>query len=256
MSMYYSHLLVPTESDVAFDGVSMAAFLDAAAKAGFVGRNPERHVRFPAKPRGQFVWTMSRGMPKSGKDRGPFAASWVSAESDSELLAALDKPGNVSATIWSEHRPRRPPLLALEGVQTRGHRAIAVSMDDKSFDDSYYVAITCWRLDVPVSMSDDGHYDTPRPVVDVPLGDPIDRAKAPPFAVANFTYKPGAIKVPGIATARSWVSLTFGDYVLPPRRLFEKRRSADNGLEFADPELVALAERALGCPLRQTCAWG
>jgi hypothetical protein len=47
MSMYYSHLLVPPDPNFVFDRASMTAFLEAVAKAGFVGKDAERFVVFP-----------------------------------------------------------------------------------------------------------------------------------------------------------------------------------------------------------------
>jgi hypothetical protein len=247
--MYYSHLLVPPDRNLVFDGASMTAFLEAVAKAGFVGENAERFVKLLPAPEGAFYWGMWRDMPKTGKYRGPNPASWVRPESEEELLEVLADPDNVGATVWSELRPRRLPLIEIEAMQ----EGKPVSMEDKQFDEVFYIAVTCWRMEAPVSMSDDGHYDGPASVT---FGDPVEVDDFSSVAVANYPYKSGSIEVPGIAEARSWVSVTFGKYVFPPDHLFEDHFSKETGLAFAAPEFLALAERLLGCRFRQTCAWG
>src|SRR5262245_30581962 len=132
MSMYYSHLLVPPDRNLVFDDASMAAFLGAVAKAGFVGRDAERFVELLPAPKGAFYWGMSRDLPKTGKYRGPNPASWVRPESEEELLEALDDAANVGATVWSEFRPRHAPLLELGALREKGE---SVNMEDEQFDD-------------------------------------------------------------------------------------------------------------------------
>jgi hypothetical protein len=88
VSMYYSHLLVPPDRNLVFDAASMTAFLEAVAKAGFVGKDAERFVKVLPTPEGAFYWGMSRDLPKTGKYRGPNPASWVRPESEEELTGS------------------------------------------------------------------------------------------------------------------------------------------------------------------------
>jgi hypothetical protein len=283
MSMYYAHLLVPLRPNFVFDAASMVAFLEAIAEAGFVGSNAERFVVFLPEPEGRVSWHMSRDLPKTGKYRGTNPGMWVRPESRDELLAllsrcpeahrppqrrdgvpgpyrhlepldpVLDFPGrgeNVNAAMWSELRPSRAPLIELQALQ----HGDCVSMDEEQFDDCYYVTVTCHRMAAPVSMSDDGHYTEPS--IAAPFGEPMESEELPPFAVANFPHKAGRIEVAGIPAARSWVGISFGNYVFPANHLFEDHLSEGDGLAFAVPEFVALAEDLLGCSFRQTCAWG
>ncbi|WP_438033233.1 hypothetical protein [Sorangium sp. So ce204] len=245
MSMYYSHLLVPLDPSLAFKAEAMTAFLEAAMSAGFVGKDPERFVRTDPEPVGSFVFTMSRGMPKAGKYRGRNPGSWLRPDSAEELCHSLENDDNVQATIWSELRPKRPPLLALEALQG-GAR---IDMTQAQFDDVYYVAITCHRTQVPVSMSEGR--DAEEAALD--FGARMDLVDVPAYAIANYPHKAGHMVIAGIAAARSWVSITFGNYVFPPARLFEDLFSRERGLPFAVPDFTALAERYLGCDLRQTC---
>lgn len=247
MSMYYSHLLVPLDPRLAFKAEAMTAFLEAAMSAGFVGKNPERFVRTDPEPVGSFVFTMSRGMAKAGKYRGRNPGSWMRPDSAEELCHSLENDDNVQATVWSEFRPERPPLLALEALQG-GAR---LDMTQAQFDDVYYVAITCHRTQVPVSMSADRDSDDAA----LEFGARMDLVDVPPVAIANYPYKAGHMEIAGIAAARSWVSITFGNYVFPPARLFEDLFSREGGLPFAVPDFTALAERCLGYDLRQTCHW-
>jgi hypothetical protein len=254
MSMYYSHLLVPIEPSFVFGAASMGAFLEAAARAGFVGPDAERFVTVMPSPDGAFSRGMSRDMPKTGTYRGPNAASWIRPESEAELREVLEAPANVAATVWSEFRPRRCPLLEIEALRSTGNGVEHVSMEDAQFDETYYVAITCWRANVPLSMSNDGHGESPPTAVG--FGEPIDLAHLAPFAVTESPSELRRIEIDGIAAARSWVSVTFGKYVFPPDHLFREHVTRELGIALAVPELLVLAERMLGCKFRQTCAWG
>ena len=250
MSMYYSHLLVPHDANLVFDGASMTAFLEAAAMAGFVGQDPERFVSTYSKSEGGFYWGMSRELPKTGRTRGSNPATWLRPDSDKELAAALEQPANVQATVWSEFRPRQTPLLEVEAL----HDGQSLKMTDEQFDDVYYVAITCHRTQVPVSMSDDGHGEGGP--IEVGFGEPVDLTGLAPFAVAESPSLLRRIEIDGIPAARSWVSITFGNYVFPPDHLFHDHVSREQGIAIVVPEFLALAERLLGCRFRQTCAWG
>jgi hypothetical protein len=248
MGMSYSHLLVPPDPDRVFGPAAITAFLEAAARDGYVGRDPDRFVLTSPEPHGYFGFAMTRKMPKTGTHRGRNPPSWVRHESEDELRSALERGGNLQATIWSDFRPERPPIPELAQLES-GKR---IDLVDRRFDAAYLVAITCHRLDVPVHMSDDGHYED----ADFGFGDPADPERLPPSAVANYPFKKGTITTPGIGAARSWVSITLGKWVFPPDTFFDERHSDAAGLDFVVPDFLELAERTLETRLRQTCSWG
>ena len=100
-----------------------------------------------------------------------------------------------------------------------------------------------------VFTSDDVH-------LEIGFGDPVDVASLPPFAVSMNPGNLNRVEIDGVAAARSWVSLTFGNYVFPPTRQFDERSSRAAGVALVDPELLELAEGLLECRLRQVCVWG
>lgn len=246
--MSYSHLLVPPSPHRLFGPSAIAAFLETAARDGYVGSHPERFVLTSPKPHGYFGFAMTRAMPRTGTHPGRNPSSWVRAESEQELRSVLERGGNAQATIWSDVRPEKtvvPDLAQLES----GKR---IDLRDTRFDAAYLVAITCHRVEVPVCMSDDSHYAA----VEHGFGEPIDPAKMPAEAVANYPFRRGGMRTPGIGAARSWVSITFAKWVFPPNSYFEERHTEMGGLEIVAPGFLALAERTFETPLRQTCSWG
>ncbi len=248
MGMSYSHLLVPPDPDIAFGASAITAFLEAVAREGYVGEQPERFVLTSPEPHGYFGFAMTRKMPRTGTHRGRNPPSWVRPETEAELRAELERGGNQQATMWSDFRPPRPLMSELAQLES-GKR---IDLADKRFDAAYLVAITCHRVDVPVHMSDDAHYAaSPHG-----FGDPIQPSEHPTDAIANYPFKKGAIRIPGIGAARSWVSVTFSKWVFPPDAWFDERLADTAGLDFVDPAFLQLAERTLETPLRQTCSWG
>jgi hypothetical protein len=248
MGMSYSHLLVPPDPDLVFGPSAITAFLEAVARDGYVGKHPDRFVLMSPEPHGYFGFAMTRKMPKTGTHRGRNPPSWVRPDSEHELQSALARGGNLQATIWSDFRPERPIIADLAQLES-GKR---IDLADPRFDAAYLVAITCHCLEVPVHMSDDGHYHDAAHG----FGDPVGPGERPADAIANYPFKKGAIRVPGIGAARSWVSVTFSKWVFPPDAWFDERLSETAGLDLVTPDFLQLAERTLETSLRQTCSWG
>lgn len=174
--------------------------------------------------------------------------SWTCPTTEQELVAALQVGRNHQATVWSDRRPAHPPLLALEALHAGGR----LDMAEAQFDACFWVAITCHRVEAPVSMSRPADEDGDV----VPFGEPVDPSDIPDRAVVRDPTTPRLFEVEGIGAARSWVSITFGNYVFPPERLFDGLPSHPSSIAFAVPELLQLAEQRFRCTLRQSCTWG
>ena len=228
MSMYYSHLLIPTFPDSVPTVQSIQAFLNALNDAGYV-----------PQPFDVEVMEVQRVAATSRTFANPFTGESMVFTSPTRkigrrqtltsvdgIAAAVEDLDEYDIELAGEGPPSRPPL-PLE------------------FAGNYHLAISCHVRSAPVSTSD-LHEESAADRTAIPFDEPFARTDR--IGLFSDPTTLAIIEVPDAGSARFWIAIGLGKSLFPP--------ITQGNLEILDTCLVTLTKNHFGMPFSQGCLWG